>query len=69
LQRREERRKLLRFLRKRHTRSFFAAELSARTGVPKSRVRTLLDTEYSVDVWLEGRQYRFRGRRPKTRSA
>ncbi len=68
--RRKERHALREFLRKRQNRkrAFFAAELSAETDVPKSRVRSLLDTEYSIDVRLEGGQYRFQGRNPKVRS-
>jgi hypothetical protein len=65
----EQRRKLISFLLERQPQAFSPAELKTATGVPKWRVRSLLDTEYSINVLLDKRrQYRFQGRRPKTRS-
>jgi hypothetical protein len=45
----EQRKKLISFLNKRRTHAFRPAELKTATGVPKWRVRSLLDTEYSIN--------------------
>jgi hypothetical protein len=63
--RREERDILIAFLRKNLERNFSAAELSKNTGVPKLRVRQLLDTSEKISVIGHGGRFAFQSRAPK----
>jgi len=62
---REERDILIAFLRKNLKESFSAAELSKNTGVPKLRVRQLLDTSEKISVIGSGGRFAFQSRPPK----
>jgi hypothetical protein len=58
---------LIDFLRNNLKRSFSAAELSKNTGVPKIRVRQLLDTSEKIYMSGHGGRYIFQSRPPKRR--
>jgi HNH endonuclease len=64
----EDRKTLIRFLRKHLNRSFTAAELSRQTGVAKKWVRRLLETSLKVSINGQGGRYTFQSRPPKKRA-
>ena len=61
----EERDILIAFLKKNLKRSFSSAELSKNTGVPKMRVRQLLDTREKISIIGRGGRFIFQSRPPK----
>ena len=63
----EDRKTLIRFLRKHLKRSFTAAELGRQTGVAKKWVRRLLETSLKVSIIGQGGRYTFQSRPPKRR--
>ena len=67
--RQEERDLLIGFLKKHRNRSFSARELRKDTGVPKSRVRQLLETSGKISIIGHGDRYLFQSRPPKRRQA
>jgi HNH endonuclease len=64
----DNRKTLIRFLRKRLKQSFTAAELGRQTGVAKKWVRRLLETSLKVSITGQGGRYTFQSRPPKKRA-
>jgi hypothetical protein len=64
--RQEERDLLIGFLKKHRKRNFSARELRKGTGVPKSRVRKLLETSRKISIIGHGGRYLFQSRPPKS---
>jgi HNH endonuclease len=64
----QDRKTLIRFLRKHLKRSFTAAELGRQTGVAKKWVRRLLETSLKVSIIGQGGRYTYQSRPPKRRA-
>lgn len=64
----DNRKRLIRFLRKHLKHSFTAAELCRQTGVAKKWVRRLLETSLKVSITGQGSRYTFQSRPPKKRA-
>jgi len=64
----DNRKTLIRFLRKHLKHSFTAAELGRHTGVAKKWVRRLLETSLKVSILQQGGRYGFQNRPPKKRA-
>lgn len=61
----EDRKTVIRFLRKHLKHSFTAAELGSQTGVAKKWVRRLLETSLKVSIVAQRGRYTFQSRPPK----
>jgi hypothetical protein len=64
----ENRKILIRFLRKHLKGRFTPSALARHTGVAKKWVRRLLETSLKVSIHGQGNRYTFQGRPPKGRA-
>ncbi len=66
--RKKERDTIVSFLKTYPKQAFSSRQLSQRTGIPKSRVRRLVETSHKVAVLHRGTRYEFQSRPPKKKS-